>query len=118
MMCKRGTMKLTFDAYSEDALATAVYPNKGNNAIYPALGLCGESGEVAEKLKKVIRDKEGVIDDDTRAALKKELGDVLWYVNALSGELGFTLAEVATANIEKLHSRRDRGKIHGEGDNR
>ncbi len=104
--------------YQIKARATASYPNLGKNPIYPTLGLAGEAGEVSEKVKKVIRDKDGVFDHASRQALKLELGDVLWYVAQLSFELGFQLDEVASANLEKLASRADRGLISGEGDNR
>jgi NTP pyrophosphatase (non-canonical NTP hydrolase) len=110
--------RLTFEEYAEDAGATARYPNRGDNIIYPVLGLTGEAGEVAEKVKKLLRDQDGVIDEEFRQAIKKELGDVLWYLTAMAYELGFSLEEVAEANIEKLHSRRERGKIHGSGDDR
>lgn len=110
--------QLTFSEYAKDAGATAVYPDRGDNIVYPTLGLTGEAGEVAEKVKKLLRDKGGVVDEDFRQAIKKELGDVLWYLSAMAHELGFTLEEVAQANIEKLHSRRARNKIHGEGDDR
>jgi len=109
---------LSFTTYAEEAGATALYPNRGDNIVYPTLGIAGEAGEVAEKVKKLIRDKGGVVDDEFREAIKKELGDVLWYLTAASYELGFTLEDVAKANLDKLYSRRARGKIHGEGDDR
>ena len=95
-----------------------MYPGRGNNLTYPTLGLSGESGEVAEKVKKLIRDKGGVLDDTVRADLGKELGDVLWYVAQLCSELGLSMSEVAQGNIDKLSSRMARGKISGDGDNR
>tara|TARA_Y100001968_G_C19245566_1_gene661689 strand:+ start:572 stop:901 length:330 start_codon:yes stop_codon:yes gene_type:complete len=104
--------------YQKQARKTAAYPKVGDNVIYPTLGLCGESGEVAEKVKKVIRDKEGKFDENTRQNLKLELGDVLWYISQLSSELGFTLEEIASENIEKLKSRAERNRISGDGDNR
>lgn len=104
--------------YQEKSRKTAVYPNKNNNFIYPTLGLSGEAGEVSEKIKKVIRDKEGIIDDETREAIKKELGDVLWYVSQIATELGISLDDIAEKNIEKLYSRMERGKLNGSGDNR
>lgn len=82
------------------------------------LGLAGESGEVLEKFKKILRDKSGVISDEDRVEIVKELGDILWYVNAVSHLLGYKLEDVAQANINKLASRKDRGQIHGSGDNR
>lgn len=82
------------------------------------LGLVGETGEVAEKFKKIVRDKAGVISDDDIADIQKELGDVLWYISAVSDYLGLTLDQVAEKNLEKLFSRRDRGVQKGSGDNR
>ena len=109
---------MDFKEYQDKAKKTAVYPDIGKNFIYPTLGLVGESGEVAEKIKKVIRDKNGVIDENTRSDLKKELGDVLWYLNQLATELNLSLDEIADENLDKLFSRMERNKIHGEGDNR
>ncbi len=109
---------MNFSEYQEKSRKTAIYPNIGNNWIYPTLGLCDESGEVAGKIKKIIRDKGGVIDNDSKEEIKKELGDVLWYISQLSTELGISLDDVAEKNIEKLYSRMERGKLHGSGDNR
>ena len=103
---------MNFEEYQEAARKTAIYP-EAQRIVYPALGLCGESGEVAEKVKKWIRD--GSLDRDS---LKKELGDVLWYLSALAGDLGLTLDEIAVANVEKLRSRANRGVLGGSGDNR
>jgi NTP pyrophosphatase (non-canonical NTP hydrolase) len=86
--------------------------------VYPTLGLANEAGEVAGKIKKIFRDKGGVIGDDDREALKGELGDVLWYLTQLCTELNLSLEEVAAANLEKLFSRQARGRIGGEGDER
>jgi NTP pyrophosphatase (non-canonical NTP hydrolase) len=109
---------MTFDEYQKLAQTTARYPDVGKNFVYPTLGLAGEAGEVADKVKKIFRDKGGVLDEETRTTLKKELGDVLWYVAQLSTELGLSLDEVGAGNIEKLKSRNERGVIHGDGDNR
>lgn len=109
---------MTFEEYQSEASKTAKYPDVGKNFIYPVLGLTGETGEVAEKIKKILRDKEGVVSDGDRQEIKKELGDVLWYLSRLSAELGLSLEDVAQSNIEKLFSRLERGEIHGEGDNR
>ena len=90
-------------------------------AVIPSIrhsGLTGEAGEVADKVKKVIRDRGGVFDADTREAIKLELGDVLWYVAQLASELGYDLNEVADANLQKLSSRAARGRIGGSGDQR
>ena len=102
--------------YQLQARSTAKYPGVGSNPIYPTLGLSGEAGEVADKVKKVLRDKGGVFDEATRESIKLELGDVLWYISQLSSELGYQLDEVARANLEKLKSRAFRGKISGDGD--
>ena len=82
------------------------------------LGLVGEAGEVAEKYKKIIRDKEGKLSTADKAEITKELGDVLWYVAVLAGYLDVTLESVAKQNIAKLESRKNRGVQHGAGDNR
>ena len=86
--------------------------------VYPTLGLVNEAGEVAGKIKKIFRDRAGVIGDEDRQALKYELGDVLWYLTQICTELNLTLEEVAAANLEKLFSRLDRGRIRGDGDHR
>jgi NTP pyrophosphatase (non-canonical NTP hydrolase) len=104
--------------YQEKSRKTAIYPEAGRNYIYPTLGLSGEAGEVAEKIKKVIRDKNGVIDNETKEEIKKELGDVMWYVSQIASELGLSLDEIGEKNIEKLYSRMERGKLNGSGDNR
>ncbi len=104
--------------YQLQARRTAFYPNVGENPIYPTLGLAGEAGEVADKVKKVLRDKSGKFDTKTSDSIKLELGDVLWYVAQLSSELGFDLNDIAQANLDKLKSRAERNTISGEGDNR
>jgi NTP pyrophosphatase (non-canonical NTP hydrolase) len=109
---------MTFQEYQDEARKTAIYPNKDNNFIYPTLGLAGEAGEVAEKIKKVIRDNDGIISEEKKQEVTKELGDVLWYVANLAKELGVSLEEVAQKNIEKLQSRQQRNELHGSGDNR
>jgi len=109
---------MDFTEYQKKASSTAQYPDKGNNVYYPVLGLCGESGEVAEKIKKVMRDHGGEFSDNKKMELGKELGDVLWYIAALATELGLDMGDIAEKNIEKLFSRKDRGKIKGSGDNR
>lgn len=95
-----------------------MYPNRGHNYIYPVIGLAGETGEVSEKFKKVIRDKNGVIDEETQKEILKEMGDVLWYLSQICTELGADFESVAQLNIEKLKSRKERGVVHGSGDNR
>ncbi|MFM9041411.1 MAG: nucleoside triphosphate pyrophosphohydrolase family protein [Vulcanococcus sp.] len=109
---------MDLNTYQEGARRTARYPNVGENPIYPTLGLCGESGEVADKVKKVLRDHDGVFSEEVRQALKLELGDVLWYVAQLASELGFGLEEIASANLDKLASRAARNVISGSGDHR
>jgi NTP pyrophosphatase (non-canonical NTP hydrolase) len=104
--------------YQDRSRATAVYPAAGDNLTYPALGLCGEAGECAEKVKKAIRDDGGVLSEERRAALAAELGDVLWYVAQLATEAGLDLDEIADDNLAKLLSRRDRGVLQGSGDAR
>jgi NTP pyrophosphatase (non-canonical NTP hydrolase) len=106
-----------FKKYAEFVESLKVYPYTAT-IIYPALGLCGEAGEVAEKIKKIIRDKGGVYTPEDKAEILKELGDVLFYVTALSQDLGFSLEDVAGMNVEKLMSRKERNAIHGNGDNR
>lgn len=109
---------MTFDEYQVAAGVTAVYPNRGENLMYPALGLCGESGEVAEVVKKMFRDDNGILTDERRTRLAGELGDVLWYIAALCHESGLNMADVARANIEKLARRRAEQKLHGSGSER
>jgi NTP pyrophosphatase (non-canonical NTP hydrolase) len=96
---------------------TAAYPREAWLA-YPALGLAGEAGEVAEHVKKCIRDDAGAISDTRRAAVAMELGDVLWYVAQLATELELDLDTIAQANLDKLSSRQQRGTLSGSGDDR
>jgi NTP pyrophosphatase (non-canonical NTP hydrolase) len=105
-----------FSDYQQRSRATAVYPGAGSNLTYPALGLCGEAGEAAEKVKKAIRDDGGQLTPERREALAAELGDVLWYVAQLATEAGLGLDEIAQSNLDKLLSRRDRAVLHGSGD--
>jgi NTP pyrophosphatase (non-canonical NTP hydrolase) len=107
-----------FSEYQRLSRETAVYPQLGDNLVYPALGLCGEAGETAEKIKKAMRDDGGVLTDERREAVAAELGDVLWYVAQLATEAGLDLEEIADANLEKLASRQQRSVLHGSGDNR
>jgi NTP pyrophosphatase (non-canonical NTP hydrolase) len=109
---------MNFNDYQTKSRKTAGYPAIGHPVIYPVLGLANEAGEVAGKIKKVFRDKEGQINDETREALKAELGDVLWYLAQVATELDLTLDEIAEYNIDKLMDRLERGKIQGDGDNR
>lgn len=100
----------TLDEYQEKASKTAIYKDK---LTYPALGLSGEAGEVANKVKKYMRD--GHLDT---VDLAKELGDVLWYVAMVANDIDFDLSQIAELNIQKLNSRMERGTIQGSGDNR
>lgn len=109
---------MNFNDYQTKSRATAKYPAIGHAVVYPTLGLVNEAGEVAGKIKKVFRDKGGDISDETRAALKAELGDVLWYLAQTCTELGIDLDDVAESNLAKLLDRQARGKIQGDGDNR
>jgi NTP pyrophosphatase (non-canonical NTP hydrolase) len=109
---------MDLNSYQTSALKTAVYPNMGANFPYPALGLAGEAGEVADKLKKVIRDHDGILTDPVRDAVAKEIGDVLWYVAVLAYELDYDLNTIAQNNLDKLASRQERGVLSGSGDNR
>lgn len=109
---------MNFSEYQEKSRKTAKYPNAGKDWVYPMLGLCGEAGEVAEKMKKVLRDCGGKTDEAKKEEIKKELGDVLWYVAQLATELNLSLDEIANGNIEKLYSRMERNKLNGNGDDR
>jgi len=103
--------------YQRQSRRTAEYPREAWLA-YPALGLAGEAGEVAEHVKKAIRDDGGTLSDERRAAMSKELGDVLWYLAQLATEIELDLNEIAEQNLEKLFSRQRRGVLSGDGDER
>ena len=103
--------------YQQRARSTAQYPREARLS-YPALGLAGEAGEVAEHIKKAIRDDGAAITPERRAALARELGDVLWYVSQLATELELELDEIASHNLDKLRSRQRRGVLSGSGDYR
>jgi len=109
---------MDLNQYQDSALKTAIYPNQGQNFSYPALGLMGEAGEVADKLKKVIRDNDGVLTDPVRDAVAKELGDCMWYLAVLANELDYDLNTIAEDNLLKLLFRQERGVLSGSGDNR
>jgi len=108
---------MDFKEYQEKALKTAVY-GAGNAIIYPSLGLANEAGEVLGKIKKVLRDNNGVFTPELNQGIASELGDVLWYVAATAQDLGISLDSIADANIKKLEDRRLRGVLQGSGDNR
>lgn len=123
---------MTLNDYQVKALETAQFPlglidsmtsvgivtQRPAKWVYPVLGLTGEAGEVSDKFKKIMRDKQGVIDDTDKEEIKKELGDVLWYVAIIADTLGIKLEDVAITNTVKLKSRKERNKISGNGDNR
>lgn len=109
---------LTFDEYQRRARETAVYPDIGNNFVYPSLGVAGEAGEIIEKVKKVLRDKEGELDEASIQEIMIEMGDELWYLANLAEELGVSLDEIAERNLQKLSSRQKRAKLQGSGDDR
>lgn len=113
---------MTFEDYEKFALSTADYPNQGKNLVYPALGLIGESGEYADKIKKYWRNTGYMayvtMSLEQRLAAAQELGDSLWYIAASAREMLYTFQEIVDINVAKLSDRRARGVIRGEGDNR
>lgn len=110
---------MTLNEYQKAARATAVYPDE-YKIIYPTIGLCGEAGEAAEKVKKAIRKAHGYTfkNEIDYAGLLKELGDVLWYLANVCSDLGVDLEMIAQVNLDKLASRAERDVLKGEGDNR
>ncbi len=110
--------ELDFADYQRLAARTGGAVEVNHPIVYPTLGLTNEAGEVAGKVKKIFRDRAGVVTDDDRAALTGELGDVLWYLAELCTQLGIRLEDVAAANIAKLADRARRGTLHGDGDHR
>ena len=111
-------METKYGKYQEQSRKTYGDIKTDDPIVYPTLGLVNEAGEVAGKIKKIFRDKVGVISEEDRQSLKGELGDVLWYLTQICTNLDLTLEEVAEYNLDKLFSRLDRGVIKGEGDNR
>jgi len=109
---------MKFSDYQKLIEQTALYPNRGSNLAYPALGLTGEAGEVADKVKKLIRDHNSTLTPLLKHEMVKELGDVLWYLTALALELNVNLEDVAKSNVKKLTDRKSRGVLKGDGDNR
>lgn len=107
---------MTLNEYQISASKFAFYKN--DDLSYCALGITGEGGEIADHVKKMIRDDANILTEDRKDHLLKELGDVMWYVARMAGKLGYTLDDVALANIEKLNDRTRRGVQHGSGDNR
>ena len=108
------------DGYQQAAKETAIYPcgAKSEGLSYVTLGLVGEAGEISNKVKKVLRDDEGIVTSDRRNAIAKELGDVLWYAAAIATELGCPLGWIAAQNLDRLAARQKAGTIQGSGDNR
>jgi len=114
---------MTFNEYQKLAISTDLWAGRREGILSPiflekAFGLVGEAGEVAEKLKKLYRDHDSDLTPELKADLVKEIGDILWYVSAVLYYLEVDFDDVATANIEKILSRKERGKTKGSGDNR
>lgn len=108
---------MTFNEYQKQATRTAIYSDF-NRITYPAMGVANEAGEVIGKVKKVIRDNDGVFLEEHKHAIAKEMGDVLWYLAALADDIGVPLAAIAQWNLDKLEDRANRGVIGGSGDDR
>ena len=105
------------DMYQKVALTTAIYPRE-QAIIYPTLGLTGEAGEVANKVKKIIRDGSDKNDDSLVSEIKSEIGDCLWYIAVLANDFNIKLSDIASSNLEKLANRKKNNTIHGSGDAR
>ena len=114
--------KMNFDEYQEKAKEYDLFKNVEGLSevgfIEKVLGLVGEAGETVDKVKKILRDKDGIATSEDKKEIAKELGDTLWYLANISRYLGIPLSEVAQMNIDKLESRMSRNRLHGEGDNR
>jgi NTP pyrophosphatase (non-canonical NTP hydrolase) len=108
---------MNFDEYQKMANKTLINKDRDNLA-YFALGIAGEGGEVADKIKKIIRDKSGVLSDNDKVEIIKEVGDVLWYLSQLADYMDFNFTQVAEMNLKKLSDRQNRGVLAGSGDNR
>lgn len=110
---------MTFDEYQKQALTTAhTNPDPLMDKTIWAMGIAGEAGEVLEKWKKIVAYNEGYISDEDLAELKKELGDVVWYIAVLADSLGLSFEEVMRLNVKKLQDRQKRNVIKGAGNNR
>lgn len=111
-----------FEQYQMATENTAIYPGAGEGNAealsYVALGLVGEAGEIANKVKKILRDSGGEVSSEVRKELSKEVGDVLWYLTRFADEIGYSMSQIAQQNIDKLASRQERGVLGGSGDNR
>lgn len=110
---------MTLEEYQKQALTTVIETdNEFRDLLHWVLGINGEAGEIAEKMKKIIRDKNGELSEDDKKELAKEVGDVLWYLAVFAHNLGVPLEKIAQANLDKLQSRKARGVLQGSGDNR
>lgn len=110
---------MTLEEYQQRALTTVISSDdEFKDLLHWVLGINGEAGEVAEKIKKIIRDKNGEVSDEDKTELAKEIGDVLWYLAVLAHHLGFSFDDIAQQNLDKLKSRKQRGVLGGTGDNR
>jgi NTP pyrophosphatase (non-canonical NTP hydrolase) len=111
-------MSITANEYQQGAATTAIYPGRGTTMglVYTVLGLAGESGEIANKVKKVLRDNDGVLSPEVRAKLIDEASDVAWYLSQVCDELSVDLDTVFEINLAKLAGRAERGTLQGEGD--
>lgn len=109
----------SIDYFQERAQRLAIY-RKGNETdlVYSVLGLNGEAGEIAEHIKKMIRDDNGILSEERRQKLIKELSDQMWYISAVATDLGVKLSEICYINIEKLEDRKNRGVLKGSGSDR
>ena len=108
---------ITNEQYLEFTRSTAIYP-KDRELEYLTLGLTSEAGEVAGKVKKVIRDNNGVVTPIGKQQLVDELGDVCWYLTRLCDYFDISLTELLECNFQKLSARKNKGTIQGSGDNR
>ncbi len=108
---------MNVNEYQEKAVATAIYPDT-HRITYPALGMAGEAGEVANKVKKIIRDGHKGLSEDWEQQLASEIGDVMWYCAALARDLDMSLSTIMAANIDKLKARQEKGTLAGSGDKR
>ena len=110
---------MNLNEYQKEALVTAIFSgDEFKDLAHWVFGITGESGEIAEKIKKIIRDKDAKVSQDDKEELVKEMGDVLWYLAVLSEHLGYKFDEIGARNIKKLRDRQKRDKIGGKGDNR
>lgn len=113
---------MELNKYQQSTTETAIYPEHGTGSqlalAYTALGASNEAGEVAGKVKKIIRDGYGDRPQEKRLEILDEIGDTLWYLAQVANELGMSLGEAAERNLKKLNSRKERGVLGGSGDKR